>query len=128
MDLLDVALDLGRMIKKSEQYVNLKDSEALAMKDAEGIQLLNDLQILQSEFGKAKNENLGDEALSALMHLIQMKQEEIMEYRPTGLFIKAKNEFDVFMKEINNKIIEGITGEAPKCKSGGCSDCKSCGS
>ena len=128
MDIMEAALALGNLIKNSEQYVNLKECEALAMKDDEGIQLLNDLKILQTEFLKAKKENLGNEALESLMHLIEMKQDEIHEYRPTGLFLKAKEEFDVFMKEINDTIIKGITGKPPSsCKSDGCSGCKSCG-
>ncbi|HBN84458.1 MAG TPA: hypothetical protein DDZ89_11490 [Clostridiales bacterium] len=127
MEIMEAAHELGNLIKKSEQYVNLKESEALALKDSEGVQLLNDLRILQSEYNKAIKEKLGNEAITSLKHLVEMKQEEIFEYRPTGLFVKAKNEFDAFMKEINDKIIEGITGEAPSCKSGGCSGCKSCG-
>ena len=127
MDLLGAALDLGKLIRESAEYVNLKELEALALSDSEGVQLLNDLKILQSEYAKAKKENLGKDAIDDLMHLVKMKQEEILEYRPTGLFIKAKNEFDTLMKEINNKIIEGITGESPKCKGKDCSGCKSCG-
>lgn len=125
MDLIESALDLGKMISKSEEYINLKECEALIMSDNEAIQLLNDLRILQSEFVKAKKDNLGDEALDSLMHIIEMKQDEIYEYRPTGLFFKAKKEFDALMKEISNKILEGVTGQPTSC-GGDCSGCKSC--
>jgi cell fate (sporulation/competence/biofilm development) regulator YlbF (YheA/YmcA/DUF963 family) len=127
-EIMKAALDLGKLIGMSEQYITLKECEELAMHDEEGLQLLNDLRILQREYLNAKKDKLGEDVLESLVHLIEMKKEEIQEYRPTGMFFKAKDEFDAFMKEVNNKILEGITGEPQKdYKSGGCGGCKGCG-
>ncbi len=125
MKLFDTAIELGKTISMSEQYINLKKTEALVMQDEEAKQLLNDLNILQNEYVKAKKEKLDKGSLHSLQNIIDMKKDEINDYGPTGAFFDAKKQFDLLMKEVNNAILKGITGRVG-CDAG-CSDCRSCG-
>ena len=125
MDIILKAKELGTMIGSSDEMDRYKKAEAAVENDDRAKTLLNDYKLLQVEVVKATKENREKSIVESLKERLILKQEEINVYEITKEFLEAKSKFDGFMKQINDVIIFGITGEEP-CSSGKCGSCSGC--
>lgn len=125
MDILDKAKELGELIGASEEMAKLKKSEQALESDQKSIALLSDFKKLQTEMMNAMEGNEDKLLIASIKGKLLSKQEEINNYAVTKEYLETKSAFDGMMKQINDVIVFGITGEEPSSCSH--SDCSSCG-
>jgi len=112
MSVIVKAKELGKEIRKTEQYRELERVSENMQEDAEANQMVREIQDLQQQIQFAQQSG------------VQPSQEQIEEFNnlkskmDTSLTIqayaKAQNDFSEFMQDVNNAISEGISpGEGP---------------
>lgn len=122
MEVIKKARELAEEILKTEEYLNMNAAEEIMSNDEEGAGLMQDMDLLQKEYIKSAREGESEEDLLELEQYLKEKHSELLEYPPTGDYIRAKSAFDMLIKKINSEITAGITGcSADDC--GGCSGC-----
>lgn len=122
MDILIKARELGEMLGDSKEMQRFKKAEAILERDDRGMGLMEDYRLLQIELVKATREKKGEVQISEVKDMLMAKQKEINTYPITLEYLEAKNEFDSFMKNINDVITFAITGEEA-CSPSKCSSC-----
>jgi len=112
MSVIVKAKELGKEIRKTEQYRELERVSENMQEDAEANQMVREIQDLQQQIQFAQQSG------------VQPSQEQIEEFNnlkskmDTSLTIqayaKAQNDFSEFMQDVNNAISEGISpGKGP---------------
>jgi cell fate (sporulation/competence/biofilm development) regulator YlbF (YheA/YmcA/DUF963 family) len=122
MEILNKARELGALIADSDKMKDLKDSEAAVAADQKAQDLLSDYKELQVEVVRATKEKKDKDFLDNLKSKLMEKQKEVNEYEATKNYMNALNNFDNFMKTINDVIIYSISGEEP-CSPNKCGSC-----
>lgn len=119
MSVINAATELGNEITKSKEYVDLKTSQKMLEGSEEAKNLISDMNLLQREYVKTVQENLGEDAVKSMENLLKNQHDELLRNEITHYYIKAKEVFDLLMKDVNKTIADAINGK---------SDCSSCGS
>lgn len=106
MSVIEKAKELGKEIRKTEQYQELERVSENMQEDAEANQMIKDVQSLQQQIQFAQQSG------------VQPSPEQIEEFNnlkskmDTSLTIqayaKAQNEFSQFMQDVNSAISDGI--------------------
>lgn len=106
MSVIEKAKELGKEIRKTEQYQELERVSENMQEDAEANQMIKEIQGLQQQIQFAQQSG------------VQPSPEQIEEFNnlkskmDTSLTIqayaKAQNEFSQFMQDVNSAISEGI--------------------
>jgi cell fate (sporulation/competence/biofilm development) regulator YlbF (YheA/YmcA/DUF963 family) len=122
MDAFEKARELGHTIAESPEMERLSKAENAIERDDKAKRLLEDYKLLQIEMVRATKEGREKEVIDSIKIRLMNKQDEVNEYDPTLEYLKAKSDFDKFMKNINNVIIHAITGEEP-CSPNKCGSC-----
>ncbi|HHV99481.1 MAG TPA: YlbF family regulator [Clostridiaceae bacterium] len=121
------AKELGEMIACSREMAELKQAEAELESDEMAKQLLEDLNLLKSEFARALREGMDEGTIEEIRNMVNLKQQDVMDYRVTRNFLATKIAFDNLIKKINDIILFTITGEEKgSCSSHGCGSCSGC--
>ena len=107
MSVIAKAKELGKEIRKTEQYRELERVSKNMQEDAEANQMVKEIQDLQQQIQFAQQSG------------VQPSQEQIEEFNnlknkmDTSLTIqayaKAQNDFSEFMQDVNSAISEGIS-------------------
>ncbi len=107
MSVIAKAKELGKEIRKTEQYRELERVSENMQEDAEANQMVKEIQDLQQQIQFAQQSG------------VQPSQEQIEEFNnlknkmDTSLTIqayaKAQNDFSEFMQDVNSAISEGIS-------------------
>lgn len=128
MKIVDKARELGKMIVDSDEFKNLKSSEAMLTKDEKSIQLMTEFQTIQNELLEALQTGKESNEIDSLRDKFMAKQDEIGNYDVTRNFLNARTEFENLMKQVNDAI-SSLVNEAEDggdCSSSGCSGCSGC--
>ncbi len=106
MSVISKAKELGKEIRKTEQYQELERVSENMQEDTEANQMIKEIQELQQQIQFAQQSG------------VQPSQEQIEQFNnlkskmDTSLTIqayaKAQNDFSQFMQEVNSAISEGI--------------------
>lgn len=106
MSVIEKAKELGKEIRKTEQYQELERVSENIQEDAEANQMIKEIQALQQQIQFAQQSG------------VQPSPEQIEEFNnlkskmDTSLTIqayaKAQNEFSQFMQDVNSAISDGI--------------------
>lgn len=122
MEVIEKSRELAEEILKTDEYLSMSAAEQIMNNDEEGTALMQDMELLQKEYIKSAGEGVPAEELKELEGYLKEKHGELLEYPPTGNYIRAKGEFDKLIKQINSEIAAGITG----CSTDDCNGCSDC--
>jgi len=106
--IFEKAKELAKEITLSKEYKELVDSKYKLDEDKAAKKLMEDMIALQKEYVKTIKENLDKDTMKSMENILKNKHQEVLENNVTHTYIKARENFDKFMKEINNTISEGI--------------------
>lgn len=126
MEILDKAKELGKLIAESDLSINLKKYEAILTVDEESLKMITEFNALQKSMLDAVKSNSPDEETEVYKLQLASKYDELYDYKITGDYFRAKDEFDAIMKQMNDIIVFEITGEQKGCSSESCSSCSGC--
>ena len=112
MSVIEKAKELGKEIRKTEEYKELERVSENIQGDADANQMINEIQELQQQIQFAQQSG------------VEPSQDQINQFNDlkskmgTNLTIqayaKAQNDFNQFMQDVNSAISEGINPEAAK--------------
>lgn len=125
MDILDMAKELGTMIGNSKEMTRFKESEARMEGDDKAQTLMEEYRQLQVELVKVTKAQKDPAEVESVKEKLLLKQEELNTYPITGSYLEARSEFDRLMKNVNDVILFGMTGEEP-CSPSKCGSCGGC--
>ena len=123
MEIMELAAELGKLIKKDPRVVEMTRAEQAYEKDEslqKAIQEYNtQSEALSAEYKKPVQDK---EFIKIIENRIHELYNEIMGNENMLAYTKAQDAVNAFMNEVNGEITFQITGERP------CShDCSSCG-
>ncbi len=110
MDLNEKAKDLGREIRKTDAYQELERAGENLKQDDQAQQLVQQVQEVQRqmEFSQQAGVQPDQQQMQQFAQLREQMQSNIT----VKAFMKAQEEFNNVMKEVNEAISEGVTGES----------------
>ena len=126
MEVMELAAELGKLIKKDPRVVEMTRAEEAYEKDTKlqgAIQEYNtQSEALSAEYKKPVQDN---EFIKIIENRIHDLYNEIMSNPNMLAYTKAQDAVNEFMNEVNGEITYQITGERPcahdcSCCEGGC--------
>ena len=126
MEVMELAAELGKLIKKDPRVVEMTRAEEAYEKDTKlqgAIQEYNtQSEALSAEYKKPVQDN---EFIKIIENRIHDLYNEIMSNPNMLAYTKAQDAVNEFMNEVNGEITYQITGESPcahdcSCCEGGC--------
>jgi len=110
LDLNEKAKDLGREIRKTDAYQELERAGENLKQDDQAQQLVQQVQEVQRqmEFSQQAGVQPDQQQMQQFAQLREQMQSNIT----VKAFMKAQEEFNNVMKEVNEAISEGVTGES----------------
>jgi cell fate (sporulation/competence/biofilm development) regulator YlbF (YheA/YmcA/DUF963 family) len=110
--ILDMALELGKLIKESDQFKDVQAKEGIMLQDAKARELLNNYQKIQQDYQQRqiKGIKLTPEDIKAFEEM----EVKLLENGSIKDFTEAKGNFDDLLKNVNETINKSMIGAAPK--------------
>ncbi len=112
MELQEKAKDLGREIRDTSEYEELKRSEDNLSGDPAAQEIIQEVQEVQQQIETAQR--MGVQPNEEQMNKFNELRQKMHENLTVRSFIKAQEELNELMKTVNESISEGITGEKPQ--------------
>lgn len=111
MDLNEKAKELGQEIRKTDAYQELERAGENLKEDPQAQELIQQVQEAQRqiEFSQQAGVQPDQEQIEKFTQLREQMQTNIT----VKAFMKAQEDFNNIMKDINEAISEGVTGEKP---------------
>lgn len=123
MQILTKAKELGVMILETEEFKNFKQAEVNLLADEKGMKIFEDINNLQQEFSQAM-QSQDSQLMEDIKDKFTAKNNEMKEYSVTKNYVESKQSMDTMIKQVNEVIINTISGkEEGDCSEGGCSSC-----
>jgi len=109
LDLFEKAKELGSKIKETQEYQELERVSNSLKEDPEAQQLIQQVQETQNsmEFSQKSGVQPEQEQVDQFNAL----KEQMMSNLTVRNYMKAQEDFSNFMKQVNEAISSGITGE-----------------
>ncbi len=106
MSVISKAKELGKEIRKTEQYRELERVSENMQEDTEANQMIKEIQELQQQIQFAQQSGVqpGQEQIEQFNNL-KSKMDTSLTIQA---YAKAQNDFSQFMQEVNSAISEGI--------------------
>lgn len=123
-NILDMALELGKLIKESEQFKTVQNKENVMLQDVPAQKLLTDYQKTQLAYQQKQQQGqkLTPEDIKAFEEL----EVKLLENSYIKDFTEAKGIFDDLLKTvnetINNAMMADETPQSSSCSSSDCSN------
>lgn len=123
-NILDMALELGKLIKESEQFKTVQNKENIMLQDGPAQKLLTEYQKTQLAYQQKQlqGQKLTPEDIKAFEEL----EIKLLENSYIKDFTEAKGIFDDLLKTvnetINNAMMADETSQNSSCSSSGCSN------
>ncbi len=123
MEIMEMAAELGRMIKGSQVYADFKAADDAFERDPELQALISRYNTFRAAQDQEENKPQPDpDLLSSIENGIDEAYQKIVENDTYLRYSDAKDALDKLMNDVNGEITFQITGKRP------CShDCASCG-
>lgn len=118
MSVMDKARELGEELSKSQEYIAMREAEAVMLHDTTAQGILREFNTRQQEFRliQSRGRELTEEQIKAAEDL----EERMMNNPHISHFFKSQETFEKILKDVNSIIGKAI-GIGPGC---GCdSDC-----
>lgn len=119
--ILQKALELGKVIAQSEEYKVMRDKEAVMLNDPAAAELIKKFQDLQQTHEMIQMQ--GNQLTESQINDVYDMEEKMLANPIIKDFTEAQDKFHHVLGEVNEKISEGIEGK-PR-ESCGCSSCGS---
>lgn len=111
------ALDLGREIAKTEEYIRMMSAEKAVKEDTEACRVVREYQDLQQNYYRAQmsGQQLTEEHLGKLREA----EDAAMSNALVKDYYESRMKFHQIVEKVNARIQEGITGVNPDQNCGG---------
>jgi cell fate (sporulation/competence/biofilm development) regulator YlbF (YheA/YmcA/DUF963 family) len=108
-NILDMALELGKLIKESEHFKKVQHNETIMLQDAAAQKLLTDYQKLQQAYQlkQQQGQKLTPEDIKAFEEL----EIKLLENSYIKEFTEAKGVFDDLLKSVNETINKSMMAD-----------------
>ncbi len=112
MSVMEKAKELGKEIRKTEQYQELERVSENMQEDSEANEMIKEIQELQQQIQFAQQSGVepSEEQIQNFNNL-KSKMDTSLTIQA---YAKAQNDFSQFMQEVNSAISDGISPEANK--------------
>ncbi len=109
MSLFEKAKELGNQIKETQEYQELERAGESLKQDQEAQQLIQEVQEVQNniEFSQKAGVEPSEEQTNNFNQL----REKMMSNLTVRNYMKAQEDFNNFMKQVNEAISSGISGD-----------------
>ena len=109
MEVFEKAKELGNQIKETQEYQELERVSQTLKDDPEAQQIIQQVQESQNsiEFSQKAGVEPGQEQVDQFNSL----KDQMMSNLTVRNYMKAQEDFNNFMKKVNEAISSGITGE-----------------
>lgn len=119
MTILEMALQLGKTISGSEEYIAMKRIEDNLIADTEAQKVIQEYQTLQQSYQRMQmtGQTLREEQLARLREV----EDKAMQNDLVRKYYESRLKFHELVEQVNAKIQEGMVGTPPgqSCHSGG---------
>jgi len=112
LELQEKAMELGREIRGTSEYQELKRSEENLSGDPAAQEIIQEVQEIQQQIEAAQK--MGVQPDQEQMNKFNDLRQKMHENLTVRSFIKAQEDLNELMKTVNDSISEGITGEKPQ--------------
>lgn len=114
MVLIEKAKELGREIKNSTEYQEMKKKEQGLSEDPQAKEILEELQQVQQQLEAAQNMGMqpGQEQMDKFNELRQ----QMHQNDTVSAFAQAQQELNELMKQVNDAITQGIEESSEKAE------------
>lgn len=109
MNLLEKAKELGRELKKTEEYQELERTNQQMKEDPAAQQLIQDVQEAQQRLQFSQQS--GIQPTQEQIADFNQKRETLNTNITVRALMKAQEDFNSMMKQVNDAITEGMQGE-----------------
>lgn len=116
MDLFEKAKELGGKIKETQEYQELERASQSLKDDPEAQQIIQEVQ--ESQNNMEFSQKAGVEPSEEQTNQFNSLKEKMMSNLTVRSYMKAQEDFNNFMKQVNESISSGITGEEGQEESG----------
>lgn len=111
--ILDMALELGQLIKESDQFKNAQQKENTMLQDANAQKLLDKYQKIQQEYQQRQIQ--GKQLTPEDIKDFELMELKLLENPLIKDFTEAKGNFDDLLKSVNETINKTMIGaKVPK--------------
>ena len=126
MSIFDTARSLGEELVSSPEYIALKEAEEAQFADEVAMKALEEYSTFGQRLAdEARSGEVSKERMSQIRQLMNEKNQALLENQTIAAYLKAKNDFEAVLEQVNNIIRFYVKGQE---ESGGCSgSCESCG-
>ncbi|MBO8129482.1 MAG: YlbF family regulator [Peptococcaceae bacterium] len=100
------AVELGKVISKTELHQKIKEAEKAIREDEEALKIVKDFQALQNAYRRA--EMLGNKPTEKQIKKLEEAEQEAIRNPKVKAYYDAHVKFHEFVQEVNAKIQEGI--------------------
>ena len=109
MSVMEKAKELGQIIRGTQEYLELEKANENVKEDENATQIIEQINQLQEQINFAQQS--GVEPSSEQIENFNELKEKMQNNLTIQSFIKAQEQFNQVMQDINNAISEGLTGE-----------------
>lgn len=126
MSITEKANELGKAITEDPRFVAYEAAKDIQENDEELQKMLLGYETQRNKVIQANQENAPEEEIRKYSDELQSMYETIMKADSMANFVKARQEIEKILSEVNSIIDFYVTGEEPSNCGGDCCSCGGC--